>query len=253
MIFYTVYMDQRPVTDWIQELEIYQPEGEIYKEFSITFAGWAAVEHYQAGATWDVFSSYDPDDPRSEIEIRAGVVPPDREQLVLLEAGRIPEIRVHGYDQVWLALRRRPRDTIVVVPGSGFGEGDASAAAALEAYDGPVGRYQVWSYLPTVHRVLERLAREAGFRVDLRFPDRSISPYVIPPERGYFDELRELTEPWGLKRYYHRSTNTLLLLDPTAPYYGIGQVLELAAKNVSRMDALPLTTRRIRRVIVRLR
>jgi hypothetical protein len=249
---YTVYMDRRDVTPWVQSLEIRQPAGEIYREFRITFAGWSAVENYQSGVVWDIYSSMDAANPRGEIEIRAGIVPPDRERQVMIRPGEMPEISIDGFDHVWLAQRRRPSDTIVIVPGSGYGEGPDGVQYALSRYDGPLGRYVVWQYVSTIHRAIQRLCSEAGMNVDCRFPNQPIVPFVVDPTYSYWEAVKELFAPWGAEAYYRRTTNTVILVDPEAPRYLVGNTLELATKHIVSAEALPIRTRRIRRVIVRI-
>lgn len=254
ILFYTVFMDRRDVTAWVRALEIRQPRRTIYREFAIDFAGWAAVQNYQDGVTWDIYSSVDADNPRAELEIGGGIIPPDRDRLVDLQPGNVPIIRLSGYDRAWMIQRRRPSETIVVVPGSGFGEElEESVGYALERYDGPVGKYRVWNYTRTVHDAVRKLANEAGVRVDLKFPDREIHPFVVDPERSYYQAIRDLVDPWSPEVYYRRSWNALVFVDSEAPRYGIGRTLAVAAKNIRRVQALPNRTKRVRRIIMRVR
>jgi len=251
-LFYTVYMDRRDVTPWVRSLELRQPRRTIYREFTIDFAGWAAVQNFQDGVTWDIYSSTDVSNPRAEVEIAGGIIPPDRDRLVELEPGKIPTISITGYDRAWLVQRRRPNETIVVVPGSGFGEDlEEAVGYAFAHYDGPVGNYRVWSWTRTVHDAVRKLANEAGVRVDLRFPNREIRPFVVAPESSYFEAIRELVDPWSPEVYYRRSFNTLVFVDPEAPRYGVGRTITLAAKHLRRVQAVPHRTKRIRRVLIR--
>lgn len=251
-LYYSVFMDRRDVTSWVQALEIRQPRRTIYREFSLEFAGWAAIQNYQDGATWDIYSSVDQDNPRAEVEIAGGVIPPDRDRLVDLQPGKVPVVEITGYDRAWMIQRRRPSATIVVVPGSGFGEElEESVGYALERYDGPVGQYRVWTYTRTVHEAVRKLANEAGVRVDLRFPDREIRPFVVDPERSYYEAIRELVDPWSPEVYYRRSWNALVFVDAEAPRYGVGRTVELAARHIRRVQALPVRAKRIRRVLLR--
>jgi hypothetical protein len=139
---------------------------------------------------------------------------------------------------------------VVVVPGAGFGDG--SVEAALEKYTGPVGRYAVWNWTATVRRAVERLAAEAGLRVDYRLPDVDLQAFVIPPTRSYWDAMLELVRPWQPEIYYRRAYNTLLFLDPEAPRYGLGRTLKIGPENLARLDGVPVVRNRIRRVLLRL-
>lgn len=251
MIHYvTVYMNERDITHWVAGLDIFQPRSTIYRQFDVTLAGWHFLEYYQTGARWDIYASHDADDPRAESLIRAGVVPPDRERAMLVQSQAVPTVTLRGYDNIWIAQRRRPSDTLVVVPGAGFGDG--SVEAALERYDGPVGRYTVWNYTATIRRAVERLGNEAGVRIDYRLPDLDLLPFVVPPTRSYWEAIVELVRFWQPEIYYRRAYNRLLLLDPEAPRYGVGRTLKIGPENLARVDALPVVRNRIRRVILRL-
>lgn len=251
MIYYlTVYMNSRDVTPWVTELSITQPKRTIYRHFDITMAGWHFLEQYEDGASWDVYASHDDTDPTAEAVIRNGVIPPDRARALLIAAATVPTISLRGYDNVWLAQRRRPTDTLVVVPGAGFGDGGVEAA--LEKYTGPVGRYAVWNYAATISQAVGRLAAEAGLRVDYRLPDADLLPFVIPPDRSYWEALVELVRPWQPEIYYRRNYNTLLILDPEAPRYGIGRTLNVGKENLVRVIGLPVYRNRTRRVILKL-
>jgi hypothetical protein len=259
--FSTVYMNGSDVTPWITDLEIRQPRGAVYKQFTATFAGWNAVESYRTGASWDLFSSNDPENPRAEVEIRGGTVPPDRERrTVVVERGKIPAITVMGYDRVWIAQRRRPTDTIIAIPGGGWtwdevdGQTilrESGVLEAIERYSGPVGRYRVWSHCRTIHGVIRRLANAAGINVELRFPDADVRSVVIPPDQSYWEAIRELASPWAVEMWFRRSWNSLLMLDPESPRYPVGRTLNIGTKAIRSIDAVPIQTRRVRRVIVR--
>lgn len=251
-VYLTLYMNRRDVTPWLQSLEPSQPAGCIYRQFTATFAGWHALEGYLAGATWDLYGSHDPANPRAVALIRDGIVPQDREQTASVGAGAVPSFTVTGYDAVWLAQRRRPRDTVVMVPDAGFGSG--SVAKALASYqEGPVGRYVVWQYVRTYRAAVERLAREAGFRVDYRLPDHPLEPLVVPPTSSYWDALISLVEPWAPEVWYRRTWNTLMFLDPEAPRYDLDNVLTLGPDMGVAVDALPVVRNRVHRVILRVR
>lgn len=253
-------MNQRDVTDWISAVDVRQPRGAIYRQFDVTFAGWNAIEGYEAGARWDIFATHDETEPRGEILIRAGAVPPDRDRTVIVARGAIPSVTVRGYDNVWMMQRRRPTDTIVAIPGTGltFDQVDgqevtrqSSVEEALDRYDGPVGRIRVWQYVRTIGDACRRLGNEAGVRVDFRIPDHDLKSVVIPATSSYWQAIRDLVKPWAPDYYFRRSLNTLTILDPESPRYVIGRRFNLSADNVPRITVRPITTNRIRRVIVR--
>jgi len=259
---YTVYMNYRDVSAWVESLSWGQPTQELYREFSVTFAGWNAVEEYEEGARWDIFASHDPTDPRSECVIRAGVIPPDREGQVVVTGQEVPKVTLKGYEQFWLAQRRRPSETLVLVPGSGIlydivgGHHivrENTVKSALEAYDQPVGRYRVLQYVNTVHEAIRRLSREAGFNVETRFQDAPLTPMVIDPEKSYWQVIDELSRSRRVRKRYRRATNTLLLVAPESDQYGIGQTLNLGSGNVVSVDGMPVRHKRIRRIIMRFR
>lgn len=237
-------MNTRDVTPFATSIVVRQSPKTLYQEFEVRFAGWSEIE---TGATWDIFGTYDPSNPRAECLIRNGVVPPDRERYVELELGGVPTLEVRGYSRIWLGLRRAPLDTIVVLPGDGVGH---SVKAALEQHGGAVGRYRVWSYVETMHEAVERLAAEAGFRVDIRLPNYDIGPHVFDPESSYWASILELVEPFAPDVWYRESTNTIAIVDPVASRYLVGNTLQVSPDVIGGVRSFPVRRRRVRRVIV---
>jgi hypothetical protein len=257
---FRAYMNNRDVTDWITSLELEQPRRTLYRQWTFRFAAWSAIE---AGARWDLFGSYDPSaSPRAEILARAGASPPDRERArLVLATGRMPRLEVRGYDFVWAAQRKRPRETIVMVPSAAYivEEVDGrpvlrenSVAAALKRYEGPVGNYKVWTNISTIHAAVKRLAHAAGIRVRLLIPNHKMIPLVIPPTASLWEAILELVTPWKPRIYYRDSTNTLLIVDPLSKHYGTGQPLKVPAGAVAKMTGAPIRTSRTRRLLVRI-
>jgi len=257
---FRVYMNQRDVTDWITSVDIEHPRKTLYRTWTFRFAGWSAIEE---DATWDLFGSYDPiGEPRAEILSRAGVLPPDRERARLVVArGTMPRLEVRGYDYVWTAQRKRPRETIVVVPSSAYivEEIDGrpvlrenSVAGALKRYEGPIGKYRVWTHVSSIGSAVRRLGNAAGVRVNYRLPRAPMIPYVIPPENSFWDSILELTEPWKPRFYYRDSDRMLLVADPLHSHYAIGGNLEVPADAVKRLSGAPIIQKRTRRILIRI-
>jgi hypothetical protein len=262
----SVYMNTRPVTRFATAVSVKQPPRTLYKEFEVTFAGWYDIEE---GASWDIFGTYDPTDPRTEVLIRNGVVPADRERYVSVDGNGVPSLTVKGFSRIWLALRRAPVDTLVLVPGAGLGN---TVEAALEAFAyrsyrvvgarvvgarglgvtgrRSVGRYRVLQHVSTMHRAVERLAREAGFRAEVRLPDYELAPLVLDPTKSYWAAISDLVAPFAPETWYRESTNTVVIADPLAPRFEVGSKIELAAGVVSGVRGVPVRRRRVRRVIV---
>jgi hypothetical protein len=254
-------MNQRDVTNWVTSVDIEHPRKTLYRTWTFRFAGWSAIEE---AATWDLFGSYTPGtDPRAEILSRAGVLPPDRERSRLVVArGTMPRLEIRGYDYVWTIQRRRPRETIVVVPSSAYiveetEDGrpvllENSVAGALKRYEGPIGKYRVWTHVSTVSECVRRLGNAAGVRVNCRLPRAAMIPYVIPPTSSYWEAILELTEPWKPKYYYRDSDRTLNVVDPLHSHYSIGGYLEVPAGAVSRISGAPVIQKRTRRILIRI-
>lgn len=257
---FRVYMNTRDVTDWITDVQIEQPRKTLYRTWTFRFAGWSAIEE---NATWDLFGSYDPaGEPRAEILSRAGVLPPDRERARLVVArGEMPRLQIRGYDYVWTAQRKRPRETIVVVPSSAYivEEIDGrpvlrenSVAGALKRYEGPIGKYRVWTQVSTIAAGVRRLGNAAGVRVQCRLPSAPMIPYVIPPANSFWDSILELVAPWKPRIYYRDSTRTLIIVDPLHAHYRIGGSLAVPGDVVTRITGAPIIRKRTRRILIRI-
>jgi hypothetical protein len=91
----------------------------------------------------------------------------------------------------------------------------------------------------------------ARVRVQVRIPDYEMLPYVIDPTFSYWKAVEMLTDPFAPVRYYIRSTNTLVIADPTQTWMGSGSVLNLPEDAVRVLDVQPQRLRRIRRVLMR--
>ena len=240
----TAHMDGRDVTPWLVEASVEQPRRTLYRQADLTFAGWSNIID---GARWDIFASYDPAEPYAETILAAGQVPPDRVRRVRVGAGELPRVTLTVYDHVWLAQRRTPTETLVLVPD----EGGESAAAALEDYPGPVGAYRVLAGVRTLHDAVRRLAHLAGFRVQILLPNADMAPLVVDPSSSLWEAIVELLTPWSPRTRYDRHNNTLIFSDPLGAAYAAGRTLTIPADGVRSIDGWPTRYARTRRVIVR--
>ncbi len=255
---FTIYMDRRDVTAWVTNVEILHPRRTLYRQWTFNFAGWSNLV---AGARWDIFATYDSSEPRAEIMSRGGVIPPDRERRrLVVSAASVPTLQVRGYDLAWMAQRRQPPETIILVPNSTYQveerEGapvliENSVAGAIERHTGPVGRYRVWSYTKTVRQAITKLARAAGLNARILLPNHDIIPTVIPPTSSYWKAIQDLAAPWKPRYYYRDSTNTLVIVDPASRHYRIGRTLDLPSKTITELVGAPVEFKRARRLLVR--
>ena len=255
---FAVYMNRRDITPWITRIEIEHPRRTLYRQWTFTLAAWSNLEE---DARYDIFVTYDPTEPRAEIMSRGGILPPDRQRKRLtVSAVSVPTLTIKGYDLVWLAQRRQPAETVILVPNSTYQveERDGapvlienSVAGAIDRYTGPVGRYRVWSYTRTIHQAVTKLGRAAGVNVRLLMPNHDLIPTVIPPTSSYWKAMQDLTAPWKPRIYYRDSTNTLVFVAPTSRHYRIGRTLELPSEVISEMTGAPVEFKRARRLLVK--
>lgn len=240
-----VYNDQRDVTPWVQELTVEQPERELYLQWTIQLAAWSEIT---PGATWDVYGTYSPStDPRAVSIGRAGVLPPDRELRLVVARQTVPSLTLVCYDRVWLAQRRGPSQTLVLIPGSDRGR----VREALEAHDGAVGSYRVLTNVSTMHRAVTRLLAMAGLRVRLAVPDYDLQPTVVDPSQSYLAAALDLLTPYRPDYWVDRWSNTLVFADPIAPAYNLRRRLSLPAERIESISGAPVEYLRARRVILR--
>jgi hypothetical protein len=239
-----VYMDQRDVTPWVRSVSINQNDA-VSRHFVLEFNTW---HNFDESSRWDIFGSYDPAYPRQEILIRSGIIPNDRKRAVNVSAGAVPTVTAEGYEKIWLAKRRGPTKTIIFVPG--WGKVNEQVVTAIEAYGKEVGLYRVWHGTPTMHSAVQKLARAAGIRVSLTIPDYPIKAFVVPKESSYWQEIMRLTDPYAPHRYYLRAQNRLVIADKQDEIMGAHNKLIIPAGIVDKLNATPVITKRVRRVIV---
>jgi hypothetical protein len=246
----TVYMDQRDVTSWVNRVQISAVDS-MTRKFTIDFSSWHS---FDVSSRWDIFESYDPTNPRQECTIRAGVIDPSRRKMVSVSKGSVPRVTVQGYEWAWLAQRKRPTSTIIVVPTST--DPNADVKAAINNYNksnggDPIGEYSVWHSMNSNHDVIRRLMQSAGMRSTIRIPKISVSPFVIPPKNSYFRQAKTMAEIFSAVIVYQRSTNTMQFLDPKDISMGASNLIEIPGEIVSNFSAQPKFRSRPTRVIMR--
>ena len=256
---FRVYMNQRDVTPWITSIEIEHPRRTLYRQWTFNFAAWSNLE---SGARWDLFATYDDAEPRAEIMSRGGILPPDRERRrLIVAAASVPRLQVRGYDFAWMAQRRQPAETIILVPSSAYKveERDGrpilienSVAGAINRYQGPIGKYRVWTHTRTLHQAIQKLGRAAGVNTRILIPNHDLIPTVIEPTKSFWQAIVDLVAPWAPRIYYRDSTNTLVFVDPLARHYGIDRTLELPSESIAEMVGAPVEFKRIRRILARI-
>lgn len=242
----TVYMDQSDVTKWIRSVDITQLDS-VNRRFVLRFNAWNS---FDSTNRWDIFGSYDPSNPRDEVLIRNGIIPTDRPRMVAVAGGdepAMPTITAEGFEWVWLAKRKGPRETIIMVPSHGNVIEDVTKA--IEEAQREVGTYRVWTGCTTLHTAIHKLARAAGVNVSVRIPNYDLVPYVVPMENSYWQEIERLTDPYVPHRYYARPTNTLVIADKQDQIMGAGNKMILSGDVIQSLQARPKTTKRVRRVI----
>ena len=235
----TVYMDRRDVTLWCEAVSWGNSAHEVYRDFSLTFKGWHAIT---PGASWDIYGTRDATKPRSEVLIRNGAIPPDR-QPVMSFAGDELRMTVIGYDWSWMAQRRCPSDTLVVASSRKL------ARWAIAKAEGPVGR---WRWIPsaTLHDAVRSLGSLAGFTCELRIPNFRISAQVLDPTKSYWKSILELTECFAPEYLFRRTENRVLITDRVARLQGVGSTMVLSEAAINRIEAGPTRFRYVRRVLV---
>jgi hypothetical protein len=235
----TVYMDRRDVTQWCETISWGNAVHEVYRDFSLTFKGWHSIA---PGASWDIYGTRDPLVPRSEVLIRNGVIPPDRQPVVSF-AGDELRMTVTGYDWPWMAQRRCPSDTVVVASSRKL------ARSAIDKAEGPVGRWR-WIPAPTLHDAVRSLGSLAGFTCELRIPNFRISSQVLDPTKSYWQSILEFTECLAPEYLFRRTENRVLITDRVARLQGVGSTMVLSEAAIKGIEAGPTRFRYVRRVLI---
>ena len=246
---FAVYMNARDLSPWVRDggVSVEVSADAVDTVATVDFVGWSAIED---GAAWDVFGSYSPTGtPRAEPLISNGVVPPDQTQRVELRSASAPVFRVVIHSHAWVVQRRRPHRTIVLAPATGPAA-IASARTALANYDGPVGAVSHWFGVRTMCEAVDQLAKAAGVNSDVRLPDYPLAPYVVGPDKTYWEAISDLVNPFRPLVAFDESSNTLQITDPSGPLMGAASPLNLPSSMLGNMSLRPSTRRRRPRVIV---
>lgn len=246
-----VYMNKRDVTGWLTSLKFRQTRDTYYRQCDLTFASWHTIEE---DARWDVFGSYDPDDPRSEILIRNGVVPDDLRPSFRLQRGEDVPVGLTIYDWAWRAQRFCHPTTLVVARSLTDGR------RVVGDYGQPVGRYTTL-VSSTLSGAIRALGALAGLWVDWRLPDYQLSAMVLDPvdpltktSQAIFQSMRTLADPYKPEYYFRRDTDCLVLSDRMATEFTVGTVMTFGSGSISSpLEVVARPWRRVRRVIVRLK
>jgi hypothetical protein len=244
-ISYTVYMDQRDVTPWVDALEVLQERRQLYRQARIAFRGWFPIA---LTGKWDIYGSTDPAVPRSSLLLRRGIIAPDQQGTVNVRRTDVTNCAVTIYDWAWVAQRITPCATIVAA--ATVNEAiKAVAAAGQQAW--PVGR---WQYLPakTMHDAVRGLAQMAGFTVELHLPNYELAPTVVDPRRSIWEAIWSLVEPFRPEAFFRRERNALVIADGLDVFLGIGGRLQLTEQSIISGSFTPQMFRHLRRVIVRI-
>jgi len=236
-----VTMGDSDVTKYVKSCYVKQGTNILFRQFTILFEAWNNI---QPDEVWNIWASYDPTDPKAELLIRNGVIPPDQQPEFTIAAGESPRIRVTGYDYVWLAQRRFPRQTLVLADTMG------AANRAVADYDDIIGAYRVVTRRSSLRKALRYLGNQAGIRVDCRLPRRALSPIIINPTMSYWRAMLELARPWAPYIYYEATRNTVVFEDPLTAQVTTGSNLELHADTIKSMSGVHSITKNINRVII---
>lgn len=237
-------MGGRDLTQWVESCSVVQGQNNLYKEFTITFAGWHNLE---IGSLWDIYATYDSANPNAELLIRAGVIPPDFQPSITVDGG-VPKLTVKGYDGIYIATRKRPRQTLVFA--SDLGE----ARRLVEKSDQPIGRYSTVR-MPAkmmLGFVVRSLANFAEFRCQYQAEDIRLDAFIMDPQKSYWQQISDLIAPVAPYVFYRGENNTLVITDPVASQTNVGTSMEIPEKLIASVSDIPVRRRRVQRVIVRI-
>jgi hypothetical protein len=239
----TVYMDGRDVTSAVDAVTVTHGKGVLYRECAIRFRGWHSVD---MASKWDVYMSRDATVPRSEIQIRSGVIAPDREPTIQVSGKAVLSTTVTVYDWAYVATMFHPPCTIVVAP-------DMTAATrAVAQAEEPVGAW-VCLQATTLHDAVSKLAALAGFWVEISIPNVKVSAQVMLATQSCWESIKSLTDPFAPNYWFRRAEGRLIIADRAATYQAVGSTLVLSKASVAQdkgITAGPTIYRTLRRVVV---
>lgn len=237
-------VDGQDVTRWVTAVSWSQERRTLHREFALTMAGFL---HIPPAARWDIYAGYG---GAGEVVIRRGIIPPDWQPEVSIgPQDSVPSIAVRGVDWVWLAVRKRHRDTVVLAPDRG------QARRAIRIYTErvpgrPVGRTAVLK-AATMHEAVTRLGMLAGFQVVILLPDYKLQGHVCDPGQSLWEAIWELVSPFAPMAYFRRERNEVVIAD-RAHLVAAATTWTLPTSVVTGMSIEPVREANLRRVLVRI-
>ncbi len=242
----TVHMNGRDISQWCEEVEWGQPNRYLEREFEITTHAW---HRFVENARYDIYASYDPNNPYAECVIRNGWLLPDKRCSVKLARGKVPKIKIMGKSWSSVSFRRAPRETLILAPIGAYDFG--YLRRVLDGYDGVVGRVRMLVGMKRVDQAVVRLGMEAWLGVSWNLPTYPIGPVILPPGKSYWDAMLNLAEPFAPEIVYNEFGNSVVFADSVSRWYGSGDQIYLGGNIVESVSAIPLKQARINRVIVK--
>lgn len=245
----TVYMNQRDVTPWVRAIALSQQPNSYYRSAKVTFAGWNVLED---SALWDIFGTYDPANPRSEILLYHGGTPAEQPATVTVEPGVVPLVEVTINDWAWFAQRITPADTLVIAPtldqATMTVERDSPGAQPTR-YQVPVGSWR-WLKAGRFKEAVQALANLGGFNITVNTPDYRLQPYTVPPQKSIWQAIYDLAAPYAPEVLFRRTECRVILADQLQRFQGVGSRLELPVEAIEKLVATPKVVDYTRRVLL---
>lgn len=257
--YVTVFMNKRDVTPWVTNVVVSNRSKILWREFSLSFAGWDALED---DPSWDIFAGTDGSVDRQECIVRDGVSPPETPPTIQVKKDAGTVIQVTGYDHVWRITRRRPRTTLVLVSDPER----VSVERALESYregvgmsgytgrsssPGVTGRTSIIKNVRTMHQAVSRLANWAGVHVNIQIPNYPIQPVIVGPDQTYWQAIANLVAPFSPLTYFDRSRNLLWFYDSLSHSTGAARWTTLPVAMIDSMGATSMKNTRPGRILLR--
>lgn len=236
----TLYMNQRDVTPWVTSLRFRQAAQTYYRGVDVTFSGWHSIE---TDARWDLYASYAPATPRSELVLRGGIIPPDQRGQIEIARNLATPLTVSIVDWAWLAQRAPQPSTIVIASSM------SAARQAVAKATGPVGRYTA-VVARTLSGAVRTLGQMAGLNVDWRLPDAAFGALVCNPQDSLWKIMSDLADPFAPNVYFRHESNTVVFADKTSPQLGIGSTLTFDAEGINALQIVGTPWRRVRQVLI---
>lgn len=246
----TVYMNQRDVTPWVTAITFTQQANSYYRSAKVTFAGFNAIDE---GATWDIFGTYDPTVPRSQVLIYQGAIPPEQPATFTLDAAAGPTVDVTINDWAWFAQRCMPKHSLVIC--KTVDEAIKTVEKTIPSstpnrYQYAVGSWR-WVQAGTFKQAATALANLSQFNITINTPDYDLQPYVVQPTKSTWDAILELAQPFVPEVFFRRTECRVILADRLQRFQGVGSQLVLSAKAIAGpLVATPRIVDYTRRVLL---